>query len=57
MIKRISYHEDLKSFWIEKTGNYYTAYETFKHIMMGIESPTIMFALGQNGLRAAYNAA
>lgn len=56
MIKRISYHEGLNSFWIEKAGDHYTAYKTFKHAMMEIESPSIMLALGQNGLKAAYNA-
>lgn len=56
MLKRITYHEDLKSFWIEKVDDYYAAYQTLQNALRGIESPTIMFALGQNGLRAAYNA-
>lgn len=54
MIKQITYHDGLSSFWEERAEDGYLAYLSFKHYLRGITSPMLMAHLGQNGLRAAY---
>lgn len=54
MLKRVSYRDGLYSFWIERKEDRYVAYASFHHAMLGVASPSLMYHLGQDGLRAAY---
>lgn len=54
MYRRISFNNNLSSFWVEKTEDGYRAYKTFQDAVRGLVSIDLMLSLGQDGLQAAY---